>query len=241
MSRRSNRRSGRGGQSRPRRDPFAELGADRAWRADDAVDSGSKTTSIPSYIGPSLSLAAFGTGQAIKAASAAFPGRQSITCDGLAASNGYGAVALAGAPTALTIASVVRVTAANGGIAAVTDAGTVNSGEAHFYGAAALRARKFAAPNADVVIAAPFNAVVVTVWDVNGTTHYVNSATPVVAASVAALAGTTFQIMCLSSAGSTVLTGEWLTSGYWERALSSSEATRLLTLLGAKYGVAITP
>ncbi len=220
-------------------DPFVALGASRAWRADDGVDNGSKTTSIASYVGSSLALAAFGTGQAIKAASANFGGYATITCDGLTASNGYGAVALAGAPTALTLVSVVRVTAANGGLAAVTDAGAVNSGEAHFYGAAAARARKFAAPNADVTIAVPFKAVIVTVFDAAGTYHYVNSRTPVTALSAAALAGTTYQIMCLSSGGSTVLTGEWRTSGYWERALSAAEIGVTLTSLGRRYGVVI--
>jgi hypothetical protein len=243
MSRRNARHSRRNGGTAGGgvADPFVVLGFDRAWRAEDAVDNGTNTTALPSYIGSALSLAAFGTGQAVKAASANFPGRHSIVCDGLAGSNGYGAVALGGAPTSLTIASVARITAVNGGIAALTAGGTVNSGEAQFYASTTLRARKFGSPNADVTIALPCKVVTLTVFDVNGTTHYVNSLTPVTAASVAALAGTTFQVMALASAGSLVLTGEWCTSGYALRAFTPTEAASWLTLAGLRYGVTVAP
>jgi hypothetical protein len=140
----------------PAEDPFVVLAADRAWRADDAIDNGSVTTSLPSYVGPALSLAAQGTGQAVKAASANLGGRLTIASVGTPqARGGYGAVALASAPSgAFTIARVARVTAVTGGLDALTVGGALNSGLSTFYQTTSLFFRR-TTPDLQVSIALP--------------------------------------------------------------------------------------
>jgi hypothetical protein len=221
-------------------DPFIALSATRAWRADDAIDNGLVTTSIPAYVGSAMPLLAFGTGQSIKAPASELGGRRAIACDGLAASDGYGAVTFGAVPAALTIASVAYVSsaAATQGIAASTVGAGALTGCAQAYsvGAAGIRSRKLSA--ADVVGLAPRAFVVVTVFTATQTINYVNSLTPVTVADATPLAGTTFNLACLAD-GSSVLSGKLARAGYWERALSTAEVTLTLLQLGAHHKIQV--
>lgn len=221
-------------------DPFAYFGFTNAWRADDATDNGSKTTTLPSYIGASLTLTAQGTGQAIKAASSNLNGKQSIACDGNNASGGYSAVALAGAPTAFTIVTVCYLAnVANMGISALTVGGTVVTGVTQ-HRVTTIRSSKTTA-DATSVISPPIALVLASVFDSAGIKHYASRYTSVDVASAGALAGTTFHVMCRSANASSplTLTGEWATTGIATRALSAVEVAATLLALGTRYGVSI--
>jgi hypothetical protein len=220
-------------------DPFVALAADRAWRADDAVDNGSVTTSLPSYVGSPLSLTALGNGQTVKSPSADLGGRLAIACDGLPASNGYSAVALAGSPTNFTVARVVRITADNSGPDALTDGGAVNTGVSSLYVAGDMRSRRVST-DASSPQTLPLSMVVVSVYTTSGFSSYVNSFTPVTSADAEAFVGTTFQVMSLSLGGLLTMTGQWATSGYWLRALSQAEVINVLRNLGLYYGIAVS-
>jgi preprotein translocase subunit Sec61beta len=239
MSRRNDRRSGRSGGSGSGVyvDPFLSLAADRAWRADDAVDNGSVTTSIPSYVGPSLSLAALGTGQAIKAQSAFLRG-VTIASNGSAAANGYSAVSLAGAPSAFSVARVVRIAVTNSGMDALTVAGAVNSGVASFYETAQVKSRRVS-PDVVTAVSLPVNLVLLSVYTATDILQYVNSLTATTIGNVQAFAGTTFQVMSISATGTYTLNGQWATAGYWLRALSAAEAAFAMLQLGRRYGITI--
>jgi hypothetical protein len=230
-------------RSGPYQDPFATLAADRAWRADDATDDGTVTTGLPSYIGPALTLAAHGTGQAVKAVSANLGGRLTIASSSASggAKGGYGAVALAGAPaTAITIARVARVAVTTSGLDALTVAGTQNSGLATFYQTATVFYRR-TTPDLQIAIALPAAIVSLTTWTASSITAYLNSRTPATVANAIAFAGTTLHVMNDSAAGTGyVMDGEWATMGYWLRALTTAEAQYVMTALGAKYGVLIS-
>jgi len=242
------RRGGRRNSRRPvalgRRDPFVQLAATRAWKADDAVDNGSVTTSLPSYVGAALSLTAHGTGQAIKAASPQLGNMRAIAGDGVLASGGYGAVIYGAAPLDLTLASVVYVASAAmaNGLANVTVGDVAVSGVDHSYstGPNGIRCRKTGGPVVDVTAIAPRAYVLVTIFSATSTTSYVNSLTPVSVADATAVGGTKLNVMCLA-VNSGVLQGSWATTGYWTRALSAAEAVTVMTLLGQRYGVAIAP
>lgn len=240
MSRRSGR-SRRDGSAPSRwSDPLVALGADRAWRADDAIDNGSVTTSLPNYIGTALPLPRQGAaGQAIKAASANFNNRLTIAC--APAGLGYGATALGVAPTNFTMVTVGRYAATGVGMSALTVAGAINTGLAQLHLTGAVNSRKVAADVA-VAVAPPVNVVHVSVWDnASNVRNYTNSKSAVSASIGGALAGTDLHLMCLSSSNLLVLNGEWARSAYWTRALSAAEAGFLLDRLGAYYGVAISP
>lgn len=243
MSRRVGRRSGRVALFRTYADPFVALSADRAWRADDAIDNGSVTTGLASYIGPALTLAQNGTGQAIKSVSANFAGRYSVAFNAQAATGAYSAVALAGAPTSFSIASVYRIGVSNpnSGVCALTVGGTVNTGVSQFQTSNQQVSRKAAAIDANTTVVTPGQFVMVSVFDASGVTSYVSKRTPVTAAGAGALAGTTFQVGSISSANLFTHNGEWATTGYWTRALTSAEAIFALTMLGRRYRIAIGP
>jgi hypothetical protein len=219
-------------------DPFLAMAATYAWRADDAVDNGAVTTSIPNYVGPTMSLPRQGAaGQAVKSVSAALNSRQSIAFSpaGLA----YGNVAIfSAAPASVTIASVVRVSATNCGWAATTAAGAPNTGTSQLH-ISQFESRKAAVGSA-VVIAAPANAVIVSVITAAGIATYANSRTPVSADSAGSVAGTTWHLGALDSANTFTLNGEWATTGVWNSALSHPEVVQLLVELGRGYGVTIT-
>lgn len=237
MTRRTGRRNARIRISGSRVDPFASFAADLAWRASDAVDNGSVTTSLPPYMG-ALTLAANGTGQPIKAASANFVGRQTVAFNGLAASRGYSGV-LGGAPTGLTVASIVRITVGQSAAYSLTVGGTVNTGSAAGYDVTQAFAKKLTT-NALLAKTLPLMAVVLATVDAAGVSLYCNALTAVTAAAASALAGTTFAIGTLSSAGVYTLTGEWLTTGAWLRAFTDAEAKVLIRNLGRYYGIPIT-
>lgn len=227
-------------------DPFVALAFDRAWRADDAIDNGSVTTSLPNYIGPALSLPAVGTGQAIKAASASLGGRRSIAFTAGAA-GGYGnVVALGGAPTDFSMISVYRyVSSVNRGVAALTVAGAVNSGLSQIVTTTTRETSKaFKVGNAALCAAtlvAPQTMVQVSVWTAAGASDYSKTRTAGVLVAAGALAGTTFHIGALDNSSSFVLDGEWATTGYVARALSVAEINFALTMFGRYYSVTIAP
>jgi hypothetical protein len=241
MSRRGGRRD------RPRRwpaiyqDPLVTLAFDRAWRADDAVDNGSVTTSLASYIGSATPLAANGTGQAIKTRSANMNGNYSVAFDGQAATGAYAAVALAGAPTAVTVVSVYRIGLSNpnAGMSALTAAGVVNTGISQLQSSNQQISRKGAATDASTTVVTPGRFVMVTVADANGVASYVNKRTPATAAGVAPLAGTTFQVGSLNSANLFTLPGEWSVAAYALRALTADEVAFVLYMFGLKYRITI--
>lgn len=234
--RRDPRRSRRRGFGGPP-DPAVVLGASYAWRADNAVDNGSVTTSLVPYIGPT-SLPVLGTGQAIKAANANLGGRLAITCVG---SGSYTAVLPTAAPAAITIATVAYLTAANEGLSALTTGGTINTGVSQLLAAGTLRARKTFVDIGATAAATPIAVVQVSVIDAAGGTNYVNSYTGSATVVAGGIAGTTFQICALDSANTFPLVGAWATTIMYSRALSAAEVRIVLTGLGARYGIAIAP
>jgi hypothetical protein len=239
MSRRNDRRGERGGPwSGTNQDPFVVLGAERAWRADDAVDNGSVTTSIPNYVGASLPLGRNGTGQAIKAATATLGGRLAIACT--AGARGYGNdVVYGAAPAALTMVSVARVTADNGGVWAVTVGGVVNTGQS---GLMAGTQRTFkTASSAQSALAFPLSFVQVSTFDGANFTDRTNRFTATTTALAAANLGTNLRLMELDSGGLFTLQGAWATFGYWPRVLTASEIAFVMTRLGSRYGISIAP
>lgn len=238
--RRIGRRNARRRPFAPALDPFRQFAADRAWRADDAIDNGSVTTSLPNYLGPALALAPQGTGQAVKALSANLGGKYSIACDGLTASSGYSAVALAGAPTSFSIASVYYLAAvAVSGVSALTAGGVALSGVSQ-YRNTTLRSEKLGS-DALSAITPPIAVVQVSVYTATTVLHYASRYTAVSASIAGALAGTTFHVMCRASNASvpSPMTGEWASAGYWTRSLSQAEVAGVLRGLGRRYSVAI--
>jgi hypothetical protein len=221
-------------------DPFVKLGADRAWRADDATDDGSVTTGLPNYIGAALTLTRQGTGQSIKATSANLGGKRTIAVNGSDAAGGYGAVALAGAPAAFTIVMVCYLAAvANQGLSALTVGGTVVTGVTQ-HRVTTIRSSKTTA-DATSAFTAPGPLILASVFVSAGIKHYATRYTSVDVASAGALAGTTFHVMCRSANASSPLTmtGEWRKTAYFARALSASEVAFALRMLGREHNVAI--
>lgn len=237
----SRRNGGRNRRAPPARslDPFASLGALYAWRANDAVDNGSVTTSIPNYIGATKTLPRQGSaGQAIKAASANLGGQLAITMSG--PGEGYGNVSLWGAaPTDVTIVSVARIAATTVGLSSITVAGAVNSGMSQL-DIAGTKSRKVAT-DASTAVTLPASVVWISVFTAEGISSYVNSKTAATAATAGALAGTMFHLGVLDSGTTFVFDGQWATTAIWNRALSAAEAALVLDRLGAKYGIAISP
>lgn len=226
-----NRRSGRNW-----RDPLVALGAAYAWCADDAIDDGSVTTTLAPYIGP-VSLAAVGTGQAIKAMSANLGGRFAVACSGTGSYSGV----LPAVPAAMTIVSVVYLTAANEGLFATTAAGAINTGTSQLLAGTVLRVRKLAADIGGIAIGSPLAVIQVSALNAAGGTNYVNSRTGSTTAAAGALAGTTVHVGGLDSANTFALVGAWARTGIFTRALSASEVALLLTGYGANYRIAIAP
>lgn len=222
-----------------RDDPAYRLQARNAWRADSAVDNGSVTTSLPSYLGSSLSLAAHGTGQSIKAISAALGGRYAVSFNGNAAANGYGAVALGGAPTEFSIACVATIAATNTGTCALTDAGAVNTGVSQLMIGTANRGRKVTTDANKTVDPLPKAVVLVTVATSAGVEHWANSYSQTTATLAGALVGTTFHVGCLATAGTFTHSGLWAYAAIWTRALTKGEAGFALRSLGHAYNIAI--
>jgi hypothetical protein len=220
-------------------DPFLALAAERAWRADDALDNGSVTTSLPNYIGAALPLANNGTGQAIKAANVNLNNRMAIV-SAAGAARGYGNDVIYGAaPAALTIASVVYVTATGSGWTAITAGGVVNSGQAQLYGTPTVRSRK-QGTDAIATLALPVRLVQVSVYTATTFTDYSNSLTGSANSLPLALAGTNLRLMELDAVGTFTLAGAWACMGYWTRALSAGEIYLTMRSLGRMYGIAIT-
>lgn len=238
MSRRPCGRRSRGAFRAGNPDPFLTLAASYAWRADDAVDNGSVTTSLPNYLGPTLALPRQGAaGQAIKAASANLGGRQSIAF--APAGLGYGNVVAFGgvAPAACTFATVARMAITNVGLVAVTVGGTVNTGFAQLHLTHA-ESRKLT-NGITQAAAVPVNAVFVSVFTGTTITTYLNTKTGTSGAVGGALAGTSIHLGALNSTNIFTLQGEWATSAVWDRALTNAEVGALIDHLGAHYGIAI--
>jgi hypothetical protein len=217
-------------------DPISALGASLAWRADDAVDNGANTTSIPSYIG-SLTLTRDGVGPGVKTTSTNFVGLQSLLFGAAAqlSNASFGAV-----PAAVTVVTVCRPTASAAGFHAITVGGTVNTGNSSLYDASETYAQKISTP-AKTAFTVPNKVILVSVFDAAGIKNYTNSYTPVEVASAGALAGDTFTLGALSTSGIYTLTGEWRTTGYWPRALRPSDVALLIDALGAREGITILP
>ena len=216
------------------RDPFAAHGATYAWRADDAIDDGANTTSLPSYIG-SLTLTRDLAGVSVKAPSANFGGKVTLSGDGFG--SGY-----SGAFTVSPAMSFVSVwdPADNAtGVSAVTLAGALNTGCNVFYTNNQLYARKVVSDN--IAVLSTVKMIVVSVFDVDGSTLYANSYTGTTQPIAGDLVGNTITLLGLSTAGSYALNGEWRTTAYFNRALTAAEAADLLGALGAEYGVTIAP
>jgi hypothetical protein len=213
------------------------MGASVAWRAEDAVDNGANTTTLPSYVG-SVPLTRDATGHAVKAVSAFFTGRMSVTFAGGDPVRGYSGTLAVG--TGATIVSVVRVTAAAAGTHAMTVAGAINTGNSSAVAAGSTHAQKIVTA-ASKAFTVPGKLILVTVFDAAGAANYTNSYTPVTVTSAGALVGDTFTIGALSTAGDLTLTGEWRCTGYWPSALSAAEVGGLLTALGQREGVTISP
>jgi hypothetical protein len=220
-------------------DPFVALNADRAWRADDAVDNGSVTTSLPNYVGSLLSLSAQGTGQAKKAVASALGGRLAISCATTAGLGAYGNVdAFAAMPASFSVATVVRFASNSRGAMAVTVGGTINTGVSQIQTASTASVK--VASSATSAGGAPASRVIVSVFTAAGITSYVNSLTPATASVAGALVGTRLHICGIASSEVFVLDGLWATTGYWARALSAIDAAFVLTQLGRRYGVSIS-
>lgn len=217
-------------------DPFVALEADRAWRADDGIDDGTVTTALANYIGAPLLLPTTGTGQPIKNHSANFGNARSITFS--PGQRGYGnVVAFAVAPTAITVASVVRVAAINRGWFAVTNAGATNSGFAQLF-FSNPKTRKLAV-DADGAGSQPLNLIQVSVFTASGITDYSNAITGVTTASAGALVGTTLHLCEVDAAGTFAHSGEWVTGGYFLRALSAKEIAFAMRQWSKRYRISI--
>jgi hypothetical protein len=211
-------------------------GATLAWRAEDAASNATHTTTLPSYVG-SLSLVRDSTGQLPKAASANFGGRASVAFVA-PVNRGYsGALA---APAAMTVVSVWRLSASSAGHYAMTVGGVVNTGNSCYHDLGNASGQKLAV-HADVAIGLPAKMITVNVVTATGVSFYCNSYTAVAAAQAGALAGDTFTIGAITPGGIYTATGEWRTTGYWDRALTNGEVGSLLTALGAREGIAIAP
>lgn len=226
-------------ERRSQRDPFLGMGFDYAWRAEDAADNGSLTTSLVPYIGRGTLLPQ-GTGQVKRATSANLGGRQSISVDGVAATGGYSAVLLSRPPVGLTVVTVCYLAAvAVSGVCAFTVGGAALTGTSQIL-ASTMRSQKL---NTDAlsVVTTPVALVLATVCTEAGVAHYHSRVVPVVSVQSGSLAGTTFHVMCRASNASvpSVMTGEWATTGIALRPLGKSDISIVMSRLGAKYGIAI--
>lgn len=215
-------------------DPFIALGARLAWRADDAIDNGSTTTSIPGYIG-GVTLPTQTGGQAIKAASPAFGGRYTITFTG---GTGYGNVEIWPAtPANATIVTVGRSNTHSTGLCAVTVTGSVNTGfDQRSVSGAVLGSTKVATVGSQFGISHGVNTIMVSVFTAAGATTYVNSKVPTTGSFGAALTGSHFHIGALSTNNVWPLVGEWAATAIWDRALTQGEVAYLLEALAVSYG-----
>lgn len=215
----------------------SRLGAAYAWQADNAADNGTVTTSLVPFIG-SVSLPVLGTGQSIKASDANLGGRLSIACAG---TGSYTAVLFGAAPTAITVVTVARLTAANEGLSALTTGGTINTGVSQLLAAGTLRTRKTFVDCGALAAVQPISVIQVSVVDAAGGTNYVNSFTGSTTAVAGGVAGTTFQIAALDSVNTFPLVGSWAMTAVFLRALTAAEVAVLLRYLGSRYAVAIAP
>lgn len=218
-----------------RTNPFYALDADFAWRAEDAYDNGSVTTVLAPYIGE-VSLTKDAAGQAIKAGTTNFQARKSISFDGL--SGGYSAALLSSAPPYFTVASVLRFTAANSGMYALSAGGVVNTGNSAYYDAGGIHGRKVVS-DAVEALAHPLRLVIVVTLDSDGVTLNANRYATQSTAAAGALAGTVFTIGALDSSSTFTLAGEWVETGCWLRKLRASEIRYLMTDLGAEHEISI--
>lgn len=239
MNRRPGRRAARGGRGAAFSDPLITLAFDRAWRADDAADNGALVTTVPAYIGTGA-LTPSGTSQAKKAASASLNGRQSIVFNGLALSGPLVSASIGAVPTNFTKVTVGRYGATNSGLAALISGVTPNTGtsQLHFGGNAVGRFAN--TTDATKAFAVPANIVQVNVVTPTLLTAYVNSLTPASVAGVSSM-GDIVVVGALDQVGTFTLTGEWALTAFVRRALSLAEVTTLLSSLGARYGITITP
>ncbi len=213
-------------------DPLVALSARLAWRAEDAVDNGARVIALPSYIGD-LRLVRNGTGQVPGPISANFFGRRTVPFSGA----GAGYSASLPVATSMSFVNVYRVTAVNSGVHAFTVGGGVNTGNSSGYTTQTFSQKVASA--ATRAMALTSKVICVSVFTAAGVSHYANQYTPVSVAPAGALVGNTLTIGALDTAGTFTLTGEWLTTGYFDRALTAVDAAFILSTFGAQQHVAI--
>lgn len=219
-------------------DPFVKFGAAFAWRASDAISNGAVTTALKSYIGDAT-LVRDSAGQGIRRCSSIFPGRFTISFDGVDASRGFTAVILPSAPSAFTFATVAYISANTSGTHALTVAGAANSGNSAGYDVVTTFSQKVLTAVSRAQ-AQPLKLIVVTTVDSSGVSHYANSITPVTGAVAGALAGTSLTIGALDNAGTYTLSGELERAGCWLRALSASDAGLVMKTLATEHRVTLS-
>jgi hypothetical protein len=207
-----------------------------AWRPSDAVVNAGVIDSWPAYVGTATLLPG-GAKKNQPAADALLNNQVAVPS---ASGVGY-SVAMA-APTEQTFVFAGRYDTNSSGFMAHTVAGAVNSGQSLFYQSGVGVSARCLAATATVNPGAIASFVAVAIFRPTGATLYLNSYTPVTASGgPTALAGDSFRLFDISSAGVFPMNGAVRQPFVTNRAFTNAEAAYALATLGAEIGVTIAP